>query len=93
MEFEIVKDSSNPLFKRREIFLSLKYKDATPSKADLQKLVSEKLAAEINKVEVFKILPNRGASGGKAWVNVWENKNIQVYSEIKKEQKPEEKKA
>lgn len=92
MKFQIIEEKENPMLKRKEILISLDYeKGSTPSKAELQKVLSEQLNAKIENVEISKILSEIGRTRGKAWIKVWQEKNIPIYSELKKKEKPPEK--
>lgn len=93
MKIEVISEKENPLMKRKELVVSVDYdKGATASKADLQKFLAEQLKANIENLEISKILSEFGLSKGKAWVKIWKEKKIPLYSEIKKE-KPKEQKA
>lgn len=90
MNIKITGDKQNPLLKRRELTAEIDYeKKSTPSKTELQKFFSEKLSAEVNKVEISRILSHAGLSGGRAWIKIWEEKTIPIYSEINKEKSKE----
>jgi len=89
MKFQVIEEKENPMLKRKEIFISLDYeKGSTPSKADLQKLLAEQLNANIENVEISKILSEVGLPKGKALVKIWEEKKVPIYSEMKKEKEP-----
>ena len=91
MKFQIIEEKENPMLKRKEILISLDYeKGSTPSKADLQKVLSEQMNANIENVEISKVLSEMGLSRGKAWIKIWQEKKVPIYSEIKKEKKPKE---
>jgi len=86
MKIEVIKENENPLMKRKELVVSIDFdKGATPSKADLQKPLAEQLKANIENLEISKILSEVGLPKGKAWIKIWEEKKIPLYSEIKKE--------
>lgn len=88
MKIDIINDKENPLMKRRELLVSIDFdKGSTPSKADLQKFLTEQLKANIENLEISKILSEVGLSKGKAWIKIWKEKKIPLYSEIKKEKK------
>jgi ribosomal protein S24E len=92
MKFQTIEEKENPMLKRKEMLISLDYEGgSTPSKADLQKLLSEQLNANIENVEISKILSEIGRTGGKAWVKIWQEKKVPIYSELKKKEKPAEK--
>ena len=93
MKIQIIDEKENPMLKRRELVVSIDYEGgSTISKADLQKNLSEELNANIENVEVSKILSEIGLTRGKAWIKVWKEKKVPIYSEIKKEKKPAKKK-
>ncbi len=90
MKFKVLDEKENPVLKRKEIMISLDYEGgSTTSKADLQKTLSEQLNANIENVEISKILSEIGRTGGKAWVKIWQEKKVPIYSELKKEKKKE----
>jgi len=96
MKIQVITEKENPLLKRKEILVSIDYEGtATPSKADIQKLLAEQLKANIENLEISKVLSEIGKSRGKAWIKIWEEKKIPLYSEKKKapkkEAKPKEK--
>jgi ribosomal protein S24E len=99
MEFKILEEKDNPVLKRKEIVGSLDYgMGSTPSKAALQKHLSEQLKANIENVEITKILSESGMAKGTAWVKVWQEKKVPLYKTKKaeapkEEAKPEEKPA
>jgi len=93
MKLEVVNEKENPLLKRKEIIVNLDFDGkGTWSKADIQRLVAEQFKVSLDNVEVSKILSEFGMSKGKAWIKIWEEKKVPVYSEIKKEKvaKPKE---
>jgi len=99
MKVQVVNERENPLLKRKELLLSIDYEGgATPSKADLQKFLSEQLNTSIENLEISKVLSEVGKPKGKAWIKIWQEKKVPIYSEIekekkapKKEEKPKEK--
>lgn len=92
MEIQIISEKENPVLRRKEIVVAIKYDAATPSKAELQKILAEKLNAATNKIEISKIISDFGSSSGKALVKLWEEKTVPIYSELAKQapQKKEE---
>lgn len=86
MNFQVVNEKENPLFKRKEILISLDYQGgSTPSKAELQKTLSDHFKVNVDSVEISKIISESGLPRGKAWIKIWQDKKIQIYSELKKE--------
>lgn len=91
MDIRVVAEKENPLLKRKDIIVALDYEGkSTTSKAELQKLISEQFKSGIDSVEVTTIMSEVGSSKGKAWIKIWQEKKVPIYSEIKKEKKPTE---
>ena len=85
MNFQVVNEKENPLFKRKEILMSLDYQGgSTPSRADLQKAFAEHFKVNVDSVEITKLLSENGLPRGKAWIKIWQDKKIEIYSEKKK---------
>jgi len=94
LRLEIVEEKQNPVLKRKAIMINLDYEGrSTTSKAELQLAISKQLNVEPKHVEIKKIMSNFGKSVGKAWVNVWEEKEVKLYGAKKKEGAPSEKPA
>lgn len=90
MKFDIIEEKENPLLKRKEILIRLDYEgNSTPSKAELQKLFADHFKANIENVEISKVLSEIGLTKGKVWVKIWKEKKVPIYSELKKEKKEE----
>jgi hypothetical protein len=53
-------------------------------------MISEQFKAGVDSVEITKILSDFGLSKGKAWIKIWQEKKVPIYSEIKKEKKHKE---
>jgi ribosomal protein S24E len=93
MDIRVVAEKENPLLKRKDIIVALDYEGkSTTSKAELQKLISEQFKSGIDSVEVTTIMSEVGSSKGKAWIKIWQEKKVPIYSEIKKEKKSKEEK-
>lgn len=85
---KIISEKDNPLLKRKEIIAELDYdKGPTPSKAQLQLLFAKKFSVEPEKVEISKILSETGMAKGRAWIKIWDEKKVPIYSKAK--EKPE----
>lgn len=88
MQFNVIEEKQNPLLKRKELLVSVDYEGkSTPSKAELQKALSKQFNANMENLEISKVLSETGLSRGKAWVKIWEEKKVPIYSEIKKTKK------
>lgn len=91
MNFQVISEKENPLFKRKEILMSLDYQGgSTPSKADFQKTLAEHFKVNIDSVEIFKIISENGLPRGKAWIKIWQDKKVPIYAEEKKKETSEE---
>jgi small subunit ribosomal protein S24e len=91
MRLKVIEEKENPVLKRREMIASLDYeRGSTPSKAELQKALSEQLNADIESIEIGKILSDVGRSIGMAWIKVWNEKKVPVYKTKKEAEKKEE---
>ncbi len=90
MEFKIISEKQNPVMKRREILAEMKYDGATPSKAQVQEHAAAKLSVNPENLEVSKILSEHGKPAGKAWIKIWENRKIPIYSQVKIAEQPKE---
>jgi len=85
MNFQVINEKENPLFKRKEILASLDYQGgSTPSRADLQKTLAEQFKVGIDSVEITKVLSETGLSRGKIWIKIWHEKKVPIYAELKK---------
>jgi len=96
MKIQVLDEKENPLLKRKEIIVSLDYDGkATVSKAELQKAISEELKSSVDSIEVSKIFSEIGIPKGRAWIKIWKEKKVPIYSEVKKEkaEKPKEEKS
>lgn len=90
MQVHIIEEKENPVLKRREVVASLDYDgQATVSRAVLQKTLADEMKTAIDSIEITKILSETGVHRGKAWIKVWKEKKVPIYSEVKKE-KPAE---
>lgn len=89
MEFKIVFEKQNPVMKRRELLAEIMYDKVTPSKAHVQEHIAARLSVNPENVEVSKILSEHGKSKGKAWIKIWEEKKVPLYSQAKSEVKTE----
>jgi ribosomal protein S24E len=87
VKFNVIEEKENPLLKRKELLLSIDYEGgSTPSKSELQKFLAEQLNANMENLEISKVLSEIGLPRGKAWVKIWEEKKIPLYSEKKKKE-------
>jgi ribosomal protein S24E len=80
MNFQVLEEKENPLFKRKEIVLSVNFGGSpTSSKIELQKAAADHFKVAIESVEVSKILSEVGLSRGKAWIKIWQEKKVPIY--------------
>jgi len=92
MKFNVIEEKENKLLKRKEILVRLDYEGkSTPSKAELQKILADHFKVKMENLEISKVLSEIGLTKGKAWIKIWEEKKVPIYSEIKKKAEKEEK--
>jgi ribosomal protein S24E len=88
MKIDVIVEKENPLLKRKEVIVNLEFNGkATVSKAELQKMLSEEFKVNMDSIEISKILSEIGMPKGKAWIKIWNEKKVPIYSEVKKEKK------
>lgn len=84
-DMEVIKDFDNRLMKRRELIIRVDYGGgATPSKAEMQALIAKKFAVEPGRVEIDKILSEKGYPAGKVWVKIWDEPKVEVLAKEEK---------
>jgi ribosomal protein S24E len=84
MSIEIIEEKENPLFKRRELVAAVNFaSSATPSKMALQKALADQLKVGADSVEITKIISENGLPRGKAWIKIWHEKKVPIYTEKK----------
>jgi len=86
---EILNEKENKLLKRKEYLIYVKYESATPSKEQMQELISKFLNVNKDNIEIHKIISEIGKCAGKVWARVWEDKTFS-YGKPKKEESKEE---
>ena len=93
MDIQVISEKENLLLKRREVLASIDYQGgSTPSKADMQKTLADHFKVNVDNLEISKIISDVGMPKGKAWIKIWQEKKVPIYSELKKkkeEPKPE----
>jgi len=86
MNIQVISEKENQLVKRKEIIAIIDYQGlSTPSRADLQKHLADQFKVGMDSVEISKLLSEVGISKGKAWIKIWNEKKVPIYSELKKE--------
>ena len=95
--FKIIEQKENPLFKRKEIKISIET-EVTPSYTDTEKLISEKFSVSVENIKIKKISGNFGSRTFIITVNIYDSKedkeNIEPKSKkdkVKENKIPEEK--
>ena len=90
--FKIIEKKENPLFNRQEIKTSIEA-DITPSNADVEKFLSEKLSAPVENIHIKKIAGRFGTNTFTITANVYSsNEHKKIESKAKKSKKSKEKK-
>ncbi len=72
-EFKILEEKENSLFNRKEAVIEVKA-DVTPSKAEAEKLISEKFSAPIENIKIKKISGKFGSKIFTITVNIYSSK-------------------
>jgi ribosomal protein S24E len=91
MKLSVVSEKDNPLFKRKELQIEVDHDaSATPSKAEVQLLVSKEFKKNIENVDIRSIFSDSGVSSSKAKAFLWEEKKVPDLSKAVKEKKPKE---
>ena len=79
MKFDKLSEKRNDLLKRKDIIIKMNYEKATPSKAVLQGLIAKDFKAEVENVEISKIISDHGRAAGKVWIKIWDDKKVGIY--------------
>ncbi|MEM5802221.1 MAG: hypothetical protein QXQ18_02445 [Candidatus Aenigmatarchaeota archaeon] len=91
MEIIIIKEKNNTFFKRKELTLVLKHPaEATPSKAELTKVLAERHNVDISQIKIDYIFTKKGISESLAKVKILEERFTEAKDQ-KKEKKEGEK--
>jgi small subunit ribosomal protein S24e len=73
MEIEVEKDTTNPLLKRREIYIRLKYQnEPTPSRNSVREKVAGLFNADPNRVVVSYIKPQFGMGEAVSYIKIYD---------------------
>ena len=87
---KILEEKENQLLKRKEIQIVLE-SEIVPSRASVEKLISEKFSAKIENMKIKKIQGKFGSKSFKITAKIYESEKDKNDTEIKK--KKEKKKA
>lgn len=92
-DVKVVSEIENPLFKRKEVELSLS-SSVAPSKSEIDKLLSEKYSSIPDKIRIKKIIGNFGSNKFKITANIYKTKEDMFETErFSKKEKEKIKKA
>lgn len=84
---KLINEKENPLFNRREIILGIKT-EKTPSKAEAEKLISEKFSTNSENIKVKTIEGRFGSKEFKITANIYKSpkdkEDIEIKPKIKK---------
>jgi small subunit ribosomal protein S24e len=84
MEIEVEMDNSNPLLKRRELYLKLKYeKDPTPSRKAVREKVAGLFNVNLDRIVVSYIKPQFGKSEAACYVKIYDSNEDLLKTEPK----------
>jgi small subunit ribosomal protein S24e len=74
MEIEVEMDNSNPLLKRRELYLRLKYeKDPTPSRKAVREKIAGLFNVSLDRIVVSYIKPQFGKGEASCYVKIYDS--------------------
>ncbi|MEK6898433.1 MAG: hypothetical protein AABX28_03700 [Nanoarchaeota archaeon] len=82
MNLEIVKNTGNPLFKRKEIFARTE-KEVVPSKSEVEKMFSEKFSVPSENIKIKKIDGRFGTKKFNITAFIYDSKESKEKTEIK----------
>ena len=86
MKTKIISEKENPFLERKEIKIEIEHtKECTPSKAQLQQLLSKELKNEVEYIDVRSIFSDYGKSFSLSKVFIWNEKKVSDLSKPKKE--------
>jgi len=88
MNLKILEEKDNPLFNRNEVKGSIKA-DCTPSKIDVEKLISEKFSVPAENIQIKKILGKFGSNNFSITANIYKSKENKEKTEPKQKKKGE----
>jgi len=91
MEAEIINETENPLFNRKEIQLSLKA-GTTPSREEVAKIISEKFSIPVENIKIKKILGKFGSKVFTVIANLYASEEDKNKTESKSGKREPEKK-
>ncbi len=85
MKLDVISERHNPLLARKEMQVSAWHpEEPTPSRAQVQQLVSKQLGADVTKIDVRNIFSKIGASKSDIKIFIWDNKKVDDLSKAKK---------
>ena len=90
MKIKIVSERENPLMERKELTVEIEHdKECTPSKAQVQALLSAELKKELEHIDVRNVFSDNGKPVSASKVFVWKEKKAVDFSKVKKVKKGE----
>lgn len=85
MKMKILSEKENPLMDRREIQVEIEHdKECTPSKAQVQALLSAELKKGLEHIDVRNVFSDNGKPVSASKVFVWKEKKAVDLSTVKK---------
>ena len=88
--FKILEEKENALFKRKEVQFSVEA-EITPSREEIQKLISEKFSASDENTKIKKISGKFGSKTFTVSVNIYASKEDKEKTEAKSKKDKEKK--
>ncbi len=92
MKMNIIKETKNPLFARRELQLTVDA-EIVPNHKDIKKSIAEKFSVEENTIKIKNILGKFGSKTFTISANIYPSKEEKNKVELKKKREIEEEKA
>ena len=86
MEFKKIKETQNPLFKRKEVQFSV-HSNMTPSHVEIQNMTSEKFSSDIEAIAIKKIQAKFGSKTFIIDANIYSSKEAKDKIEPKVKEK------
>jgi len=90
MKADIVNEKDNKLLRRKELKLNIDHEGRTPSKAELQQLLSKQLSKQPEFIDIRNIFSGKGIAKSNAVVFIWEEKKVEDLAKAVAEKKKAE---
>lgn len=103
MEIRVESEKYNPLLKRREIYLRIKFSEKTPKRQEVREKVAGHFSVELDRIVVNSIKTEFGKKEAKCYVKIYDSAEelkkieeehilVRNFPELRKEEKQKEEK-